>query len=493
MTQTSVFANLRQAGNIDYSEGFTDSDLLAEALLTQPELANNIIRMFGDKYHLQYLTQGSGRVSNKYDEVGNSEFKWGVEGKSSPTFKVVGNSEVGLAGAGHSRFILSFDRDIIPEGALLKFGSGFDTVQVRVQEVLGADSEGYRYALQINAAESTTLAADLYAIGSECSILALVFEEGSDEAGSMQSFPFWLQNQTTIHRLSSGVTGSAASDKCWVMFNAETKTKVWTSMREWRMMRDFMDYQERLRWYGVYNKDSSGKQNLRGKNGRFVKTGAGVHQQIASTNKITYSPGSLTENVVEEFMMELLAKSNQSENKHFFAFTGRGGFMEFKRAIKQMLSEASLVTGSDNYLIHKVDGGKTMFGNDYETYLGLFGCKFTIVRLGLYDDDSLQTVRHSRTGLPLESYRFTVLDFSDYDGEANISLKTKAANGINRSLLQWYTPGSTDPGQNPSPKSGGAKIMRSSAYDGYQCHMLSETAIKIANPLSCGEMICVDE
>jgi hypothetical protein len=99
----------------------------------------------------------------------------------------------------------------------------------------------------------------------------------------------------------------------------------------------------------------------------------------------------------------------------------------------------------------------------------------------------MHTVLHPETGLPLESYRMTFLDFSDYAGEPNISMVTKGADGQNRAMEMWYTAGSTDP-YSSGGNSGAKKVMRSSSLDGFECFMLSQQGMKVTNPLGCGEL-----
>ena len=88
-------------GKLNHGD-FTDSNNLAQALMTEPEIYKTLAYAFGDKYYLQYLTAGSGRVADKYKALGNNEYMWPMMGdltKSIPiTGVVTGN------GLGHSTF-----------------------------------------------------------------------------------------------------------------------------------------------------------------------------------------------------------------------------------------------------------------------------------------------------------------------------------------------------------------------------------------------------
>jgi hypothetical protein len=54
-------------------------------------------------------------------------------------------------------------------------------------------------------------------------------------------------------------------------------------------------------------------------------------------------------------------------------------------------------------------------------------------------------------------------------------------------MVQWYTGGSLAPGQGFATS---VSTLRSNAKDGYSVHFLSEQGIMLADPTTCGELIC---
>ena len=253
--------------------------------------------------------------------------------------------------------------------------------------------------------------------------------------------------------------------------------------KQYQAMTQMMEQAERLKWYGKFNRTSQGEVRLPGENGRPVKIGSGVLEQIATSNRRNYTQA--TAKLFREFILDLMDNSQDAANKKFIAFTGKGGMDEFSTAMKDELNKATIVdskfvTGS---------GTELTLGAEFTTYKGLLGTELTVVHLPLFDNPVSNRQVHPKTGYPMESYRFVILDFSMYGGESNISLIAKGTDGINRSLRSWYTSGShTPPGV---AESGANKMLASNSLDGWECHFLSETALKVVNPLSCGELVNV--
>jgi hypothetical protein len=325
--------------------------------------------------------------------------------------------------------------------------------------------------------------ADL-ATGKEFSFEFTAFEEYSQGGSSKEAFPMWFTNQMTTSRMSYSMSGGAQTDVMVLSVggrNGKGGQNLWLPEKQYQVMLQWMEQTERLRWYGKYNRDAQGLVNLPGTNGRPVLMGAGIHDQIASSNTRTYTQG--TERLFRDFILDLMDNSRDAENKKFIAFTGKGGLEEFDRAMRDSIAASTLV---DTHFVSG-SGQNLTLGGQFTTYKGLMGTELTVVHLPLYDKKENNRQLHPVTQWPLESYNFTVLDFSMYGGESNISMVAKGVDGIDRSFRTWYTAGSQTPAGGDS---GASNMLRSSSLDGFECYMLSETAIKVANPLACGRLIC---
>lgn len=464
--------------------GLTDQNTLANALMTEPEtMGRTLAYIFGDKYAIQYLTQGTGRVANKYTLIGNDQFRWPLMGMLTKPIAITGAvSPASNIGLNYTTFTIPMAEKYFAVGDVLATTT---RELIRVQEEPYQDGADWIYTCAPIASTSTYTvpAADL-AVGQELSIEFTAFEEYSEGGDSKEAFPMWFTNQLTISRKSMSMSGSAATDV--MVLKGKTGKELWMYEKQYQVMLQWMEETERLRWYGKYNRDSNGIIHLPGKNTRPVKTGAGIFEQIANSNRRTYSQG--TEALFRGFILDLMENSKDSENKKFIAFTGIGGMEEFHSAMKDAIAASTLV---DSHYVSG-DGQNLTLGGQFVTYKGLIGTELTVVHLPLFDDRVKNRELHPKTGRPLESYKFVILDFSMVGGESNISMIAKGADGIDRSFVSWVTAGSQTPaGEAQGGEFSVNKVLRSNALDGWSCHFLSETGIKICNPLSCGvlEMI----
>jgi hypothetical protein len=464
------------------SSTMVDSNSLAQALMTKPEISNIVAYAMGDKYYLQYLTQGSGRVSNKYTKVGNVEYKWWLQGDLTHpvpiTAAVSPSSNIGL---NFSPFTITVGEPYFATGDVVKFRSG---TQARIQNDGAQYGSEWAYSCIIVGSDPTaTVPSTDVAIGELVVFLYTAFEEGSEGGSSKRAFPMAFQNQLTTSRWSYAMTGSAATDVVTLYMKTDSgkEQRLWIPMEEFNQMKLWMQQSEYLRWYGIYNRTTKGEVMLPGKNGRPVLIGAGVLDQIANSHVRTYSVEGATEQMFRDFMIDIQIASKEAENKKILIFTGAGGMNVFDSAMKESRKAAQIV---DTTFVSKTSSG-LKFGENFTTYKGLLGTEITLVHLPLFDDKSKNPVLHPKTGLPYESYRMVWLDFSDYGGEPNISLITKGTDGMDRSALMWYTAGSMTP---EGGDSGVKKVLRSHSRDGFECHFLSETGIKVTNPLSCGQL-----
>ena len=208
----------------------------------------------------------------------------------------------------------------------------------------------------------------------------------------------------------------------------------------------------------------------------MVYIGAGLLQQISPANRRYYT--ELTADLLEDFLTDLSYNILGTNERKFVAFTGEMGLREFDRVLKEKLGSLTLVdtkfiTGS---------GQELTLGGQFTTYKMTNGIELTVKHLPLYDDIVHNRINHPVSGKPVESYRFTFLDFGMRDGEANI---VKVARK-DRELAIWHNAGSVAPG---SGYGKSVNTLRSNAKDGYSVHFLGEVGIMVKDPRACGELI----
>jgi len=474
--------NSLQFRKAKFDSSMVDQNSLSHALLTKPEISNTLAYAFGDKFHLNYLTAGSGRVSENYKMTGNEEIMWPLMGQLTKSVQITGDSTPAAAtnavGLGFSPFQVPLEDKYFAVGDKVKFPSG---AVARVQEEpKSRPGGGYTYVMVIFSHDSTAFipASDL-AVGANLGWAGTSFEEFSKGGSSKNAKPMWFKNQMTTSRIKWGMSGGARTDVMVLEFKGEKgKSALWMYQEEYQQMMHWNRITEIDRWYSLYNRTPQGTVEMPGTNGRPVKSGAGLIQQLEGTNYREYT--DLNEDFIRDFMIDLQIQSKNAENTHYMVFTGSVGMNLFDKAMKDARSSYNIV---DTNFVSK-NKGDLKFGANFTSYQGLLGTTVTLVYVPLFDDQTLHTDIDDETGQPYESGRFVICDMGDYDGEANISLCAKGADGIDRSFLRWCNDGSTS-----YEGAAANKLMRSSDVDGFEVNYLSETLLKVVNPLSCGMMV----
>lgn len=135
------------------------------------------------------------------------------------------------------------------------------------------------------------------------------------------------------------------------------------------------------------------------------------------------------------------------------------------------LVDSKFITGS---------GSEMTFGGQFKTYIGLNGDEITLKEIPAYNSILRNRALHPDTGLPIESYKATFLNFKiGTDGESNVM---KVYNK-DREMVSSYIEGLYGPF---GPKRNGTSA---SAVDGYDFHVMSECGIMIKDPTNCGQLI----
>lgn len=458
---------------------WTSSNSLAMALLTKPHMYNTLSYIFGDKYYLQYLTAGSGRVNDSYTFVGNNEYTWGVKAdvlSAVPIAESAGPDK----GANFQYFTLLLTSDYFFEGCVLKTESG---IHIRVFDRPTQVGGDFQYTFQVVSSDPATFVpeADLLE-GKQLALVHTSYEEASTESGGFNNFPYYFKNRLTTARMSKGMSGSAATDIMILELGSENgkKSHYWMYSQDYDDMLAWNAMIERMRWYGKYNTTSTGEVFNKSLSGAAVIQGGGVLDQIATSNSMGYT--KMSTDLLLDFITNSILASKTSENRQLMMFTGVGGIREFQKSILAAYPNAAIV---DTNFVTK-QGNKMKFDNqNFKTYTGILNNDITVVNVDMFNDRQFHTKIHPETGLPVESYRMVMLDFSDYGGEPNISLVAKGGADSNRRMKMWYEAGSTDP-----MYPGGDKEWRmgSSSVDGFKKHWLTEQGIKVTNPLACGQL-----
>ena len=468
-------------------------DMLSNAMLTKPyEVSTIVSYVFGTKddgysSSLDAITGGLGNVMS----IDQRQFEWNVmidsdravtirSAKWQGTEITAANASTIMAGIGNTPIQLWLEDKWFGPGATLEFDD--KEFQVRVSGAPYQDGNEWVYTVFVaDGQPSSYIPSELLLAGRQVSRLASAYEEYSEEADILNySTHFKMRNHLTTMRLSYDITGTAYSTVLAIALKDPKTGKtsyLWSDYQEWKAMREWTKRLDRGLVYNKSNVRPDGTTDVVGSNGRPVYIGAGLLQQIAPSNRRYYT--ELTPELLEDFLFDLSYNILGSNERKFVALTGGMGMREFDKVLKSKVNTMNLqdtvfVSGSGQNLV---------LGGQFVTYKMTNGIELTLKHFPLYDDTVHNRKLHPISGKPLESYRFTFLDISRRDGEANIVKVVRKG----REFVQWYTGGSVAPG---AGYGNSITTLRSNAKDGYSVHFMGDCGIMVRDPRACGELIC---
>jgi len=486
-----------------YGVGTTAANALNANLLQHPEIARTLISLY-PRYSMTYLLERTRRIA-KEKVLGDSSYEWKVMNRLNRKTMIqthgtdATNGAGGAAAAGSKITGTKFEASS-GGGAEDQFNL-YDVVRYpsggTALVVVGASSNAYT----LEAITAITAADN--SVGSVVGRIGSAFPAGStgSEVGENFAYPDTYKNWMTINRKKCTITGKDATDVSWIENNGQS---LWYFTKEQQMMDQFMYEQELQRWYGQTSvataatnysatntdiiseavtgtyADGSTRATHTTANGALT-IGDGVLAQISSSNQASYSAGTLTEDIITEFIGKISLNAQGAEGNEWVVFTGTEGRIAFHKAMKDLIvAPSGAMTGGSMKDIKA--GSDVSLGGNFTSYHAL-GNKITIAYCPVFDDahvhgDTAGTNSFGNARLK-ESMKMVFMDFGTTSGVSNVELITKGANGINRSLVKKYVGGMVNPYDTKS-------MMAANGDDRFQCHVLSESGIIVRNPLSCG-------
>lgn len=468
--------------NDQYGSGNTPENALNNALLQHPEIARTLISLY-PRYTLTTLLEKAGLYASE-KVLGDNSFEWKVMGRLNKK-QFIKTVPAGVETAGEQGTFTFSDTS---GGAAVAYINKYDLL--RFQDggtALVTAVSGTNYTVEL--IDNSTFAANevVGVIGS-----AFPYGSSGSDVGENWVYPDTHKNWLTIMRKKCTVTGKDATDVTWIENNGH---RLWYFTREQQLMDQFMYEQELQRWYGkksvstiassyastdadIFSEDVSGQTLADATDGRVI-IGDGLLAQIDSSNNATYTAGSLTEDVITEFIAKLSLNAQGAEGNHWMVYTGTEGRLAFHKAMKDLLvAPAGAMTGGSFSGVK----GDVELGANFTSYNAL-GNKITVAYCPVFDDQHMHGATSGTNAFGdarlKESAKMVFLDMGKTNGVSNIELITKGAEGINRSFVKKYVSGMVNPYDNKS-------MMAANADDKFEAHVLAESGIVVRNPLSCG-------
>ena len=460
----------------------TEKNHLGKALIIKPHVFEGYMtQIFTSTQYsdnpLTAMLTGSGRE----ETIDQIEWEWGLKGASCRPLVIMENIlpiTVTQPGLGRNTFDIKLDEDWYKAGDIIAPGN--KDYKCRIQEVGGKHGNGYKYKVRLMDDSFAAFLPLMYLkVGTQWAKLFSQYEEAAEQSGSTQyALPINLKSRMSRYRKMYEVTGDAANEVLAVKI-PDSNGKMhdtWIKYAEVEYWKQWYRELERGAWY------SSSTNTVLGANGRPIYSGPGVQELLKESHVHYYS--FLSAKLIEEYLMDIFyGRVKPGAKRSIKAYTGEYGMILFHNAIQDWAAQTGFIKVVDQFLIDKTSSeyNKNAFvaGYQFVKYRMANGAELELVHNPLYDDRTINFEIDPITGYPVESMRFTFLDFSEGGTKSNVKWINKK-NG----LKLGYVAGLHNP---YGPNTSNTLMAHSGDY--YEMHVQKQFGIHIEDITKCGELI----
>lgn len=469
---------------MEWNANMTEQSHLGAALLARPaKVQGTMDKLFSAANYYSDNPLSSLLVGNKRTEetIAQTSWEWELKGANTRPLVVVENVEPAsntTPGKYRRNFKIKLDEAWYLPGDVIHPGTSDKSRQVRIMTRGTKFGDGCVYEVRLTSDDPKAFLPIKYLTpGQKWGKLYSQYEEGAEESGSTQfSFPIALRNKMSKFRKQYKVTDYASTEVLAVAV-PDSNGKLHNSWIRYADVEYWMQWYrevERGYWY------SRSADTVIGSNGRPVRMGPGVQEQLEDSHIHRYS--HLTAKLIEEYLMDIFySRTKPGKGRQIKGYTGEYGMLLFHRAIQDWANKSGFVKNVEVYT-NKVKSdlhtNAQEAGFQYVKYNMANGASLELIHNPLYDDRDINFEIDELTGFPVESQRITFLDFSGEANKSNIKIMNKKDG-----MAFTYVEGMYGP---YGPKNGG-----SSAHSGsyYEMHVEKSCGVHIHDVTRCGELI----
>jgi hypothetical protein len=291
--------------------------------------------------------------------------------------------------------------------------------------------------------------------------------------------PFRMKNYFTRLRIEDTVPGNMIKRPVGVSFQ-DPKTKksfnAWMEYRDWQFEMEFRREKNNALYYSRLNRASDGTFKNKGKSGYEYEQGAGLYQQIESSNLAYYPTFGFSIKWLTNRLLDLSINKLPQDKRMFRIRTGERGMVQFSESLEDYSQLYTPLHTSDR--VAKFGKNGLEYSGQFLRYKGPQGIIIEVEHDPVKDDVVHNKDMHPLGG-PVEAYTYDILDVGTSNGQPNI-VKV-AQTGMED--IRGYETGL----RNPFSLKSGQNIMTTST-DGYTQHRMWIGGSKVADPTRC--MVC---
>lgn len=455
----------------------TTTNSLGAAILTRPEIANNLTNLWEKNYtafssllarkNLVKKNVFEGLNTSDFRVIGNRKFQWGVKNYPFTKCFITGDVELAVgttnAGENGSIFTITLNANYFSPNDVLELKDGRTEIIVMDDYPVEVASDQFEYRCKIvTNKQGDYVDADLLEIGSEVGFSHTAFPEMSETGYEKNQFPEWRTEFMTIQRMQYSISGSAKNTKVyWVEHNGQL---MWFKEQELDMMRRWAIARENQLLFGKPTVDANDKVFLTDLKGREIIKGSGVVEQGDPSLKYTYNKLSIR--LIEMIMQNMQLLSIGDSNIEVCVQAGQQFCWDFARLMRDVykMNPMPLFISKDEQ-----NRGVNSNFNMYQ-----IGNVSLIVSWNRSIDApwrATQTDQYGTNKRSKEAYFFSTGTVND---NPNIELVTLGNGGDERSMVKKEISGMVSIGDKGASQAA-------NSVDGTQVQILSETGVKLEN------------
>lgn len=469
---------------MEWNANMTEQSHLGRALIAKPhKLVDKMDQLFSAQnyYSDNPLSSMLMGVKGGEETIGGTSWEWDLKGANTRPLVVVENVEPSsnaTPGKFRQTFKIKLDENWYVPGDYIHPGTSNKKFQCRIQDEVRKHGDGWVYTVRLASDDPQAFLPVKYlSPGTQWGKLYSQYEEAAEQSGSTQfSLPISLSNRMGKFRKKYKITDYASTEVLAVGI-PDSKGKYhksWMRYADVEYWQQWYRELERGKWY------SRSTDTVLGANGRPVRTGPGIQEQLEDSHIHRYT--HLTAKLIEEYLQDIFySRVKPGKGRQIKGFTGEYGMLMFHRAVQDWTQKSGFVKNIEIYtnkVQSDVHTNALEAGFQYVKYNMANGSSLELVHNPLYDDREINFEIDPVTGFPVESQRITFLDFSGENNKSNIKCMKKKDGFAFTYVEGLYGP--------YGPKKGG-----SSAHSGeyYEMHVSDNQGIHIHDITKCGELL----